>query len=258
MLIETHAHLYSKEFAKDRPDMILRAQEAGVVRMEMPNIDHTSIDGMLELEQAHPGLCFAQMGLHPCYVQKDFEKELYVVEDWLGKRRFTAVGEIGIDLYWDKTTLAWQEEALRIQAEWALKYHLPVVIHSREAFAEAYNVLLPFAERGLKGVFHCFSGTVVEARQAVDMGFYLGLGGTLTYKNKGELPDVVASLGLDRIVLETDSPYLTPVPHRGKRNEPAYISLVAEELARLAGKTRDEVEEVTSRNALALFGPALN
>lgn len=251
-LIDTHAHIYLEEFDADRTDMMHRSEEAGVDKIYMPNVDHSSIDGMLELELKHPNVCIPMMGLHPCYVKKDFEKELYLVEDWLNKRKFSAVGEIGTDLYWDKTFWPQQKEAFKVQVGWAKKFKLPVVIHCRESIDETIALLEPLLENGLKGVFHCFSGTLAQAEKVIAMGFYLGYGGVATFKNGGQ-DKVIPHIPLESIVLETDSPYLAPVPHRGKRNEPAYIELVANRVADLRGISGTEVKQKTSQNANQLF-----
>lgn len=252
-LIDTHGHLFSKQFDADRAAVADRARAAGVAQVLLPNIDHTSIDTLLECEARHLDLCRAMMGLHPCSVQKEFERELYVVEDWLKRRAWVALGETGLDLYWDKTTLPWQQEALRVQLGWAKQYQLPIVLHTREAFAETAALVEAAQDGALRGVFHCFSGTLDEARRAVALGFQLSVGGTATFKNGG-LDVVLPTLGLDNVMLETDCPYLAPVPHRGKRNEPAYLSLIAARVAELTGKTVGEVAEITTRNAQDLFG----
>lgn len=251
-IIETHAHLYSEEFKADIHELLEQARQAGIGQFVMPNVDETSIDGMLELEDKYPGVCFASMGLHPCYVKKDFEKQLYLVEDWLNKKKFVSVGEIGIDLHWDKTTLAWQEEALKIQLQLAAKHKLPVILHTRNAFKETYDTIHSLNLEGLKGVFHCFSGTVEEAQDAIALGFQLGIGGVVTFKNGG-LDKVVAELPLESLVLETDCPYLAPVPHRGKRNEPSYLAIVAHKVAEVKKKPVEEVIQQTTTNAKQLF-----
>ncbi len=250
---DTHAHIYSKEFLPDREDALRRAHEAGVDKIYMPNIDHTSIDAMLEVEMQYPGRCFAMMGLHPCSVKRDFEKELYLVEQWLGKRKFHAVGEMGTDLYWDKTFWEQQKEAFVIQVNWAKKYNLPIVIHCRESMDQTIEILEPLVDRNLRGIFHCFSGNVAQAKKVVAMGFYLGIGGVATFKNGG-LDKVLPEVPLDRIVLETDSPYLAPVPHRGRRNEPSYIPLIANKVAELMKVTSEELKRSTSANAAKVFG----
>ncbi len=251
--IDTHAHIFSEQFKNDARDILGRAEAAGVKKMFMPNIDHTSIDAMLDLEDRYPQSCFSMMGLHPCSVKKDFERELYIVEEWLTKRKFAAIGEMGTDLHWDKTFWEQQKEAFRIQVEWAKKYRLPIVIHCRESMNETIELLEALLGDGLTGVFHCFSGTLEQARKITEMGFYLGIGGVVTFKNGG-LDKVVPDLELDNLVLETDSPYLAPVPHRGQRNEPSYIPLVGHKLMQLKNISREELQQVTSRNAERLFG----
>lgn len=251
--IDTHAHIYHEDFAADRHDMLQRCDDQGISRIFMPNVDHTSIDGMLELESRAPGRCFSMMGLHPCSVKKDFEKELYLVEEWLSKRRFAAVGEIGTDLYWDKTFFDHQKEAFMIQVGWAKKYNMPVVIHCRESIDQTIELVERLQEGNLTGIFHCFSGTTDQATRITKLGFLLGIGGVVTFKNGG-LDKVLPEIDLQHIVLETDSPYLAPVPHRGKRNEPSYIPLVAKRIAELKNCTVDDVQEITTGNALKLFG----
>jgi TatD DNase family protein len=252
-MIDTHAHIYSDKFAGDRDAMLERAFEQGLSRIYMPNIDHTSIDGMLELEEQYPGKCFAMMGLHPCSVDAKFEKELYIVEEWLGKRDFVGVGEMGIDLYWDKTYLEQQREAFRIQAGWAKQYKRPLIIHTRESMGETIALLEELADESLFGIVHCFTGNLDEAKQIIELGFHLGIGGVATFK-KGGLDKVIPHIDLKHLVLETDSPYLAPTPHRGKRNEPAYVNLVAQKVAGYKALTVEEVETQTDQNALALFG----
>ncbi len=252
-LIETHAHIYSRKFDSDREEVIDRAKEAGISRIYMPNVDSESIDAMMEVEHRHPYYCIAQMGIHPCSIKKEtMDKELYVVEDWLNKRKFSAVGEIGIDLYWDKSTLPYQTEAFKIQIEWAKQKDLPIVIHARESMEEIITVLEEVKDDKLKGVLHCFSGNLDQAERLVNLGFYLGIGGVSTFKNGG-LDQVIPSIDLKHLVVETDCPYLAPVPHRGKRNEPSYVQLVAERIADLKGTGLTEVAEATTKNALDLF-----
>src|SRR5688572_3536756 len=252
-LIDTHAHIYAADFKTDQPEVIRRAQEEGVSKILMPNIDHTSIDYMLEAEANYPDLCLAMMGLHPCSVKKDFQKELYLIEDWLNKRKFIGIGETGIDLYWDKSFLAQQQEALQIQTEWAIKFRLPLILHTRDSFSETYEIIARNQHENLTGIFHCFSGTAEEAKKAIDLNFYLGIGGVATFKNGG-VDKVLPEIPLERIVLETDCPYLAPVPHRGKRNEPAYVKLVAEKVAQIKNVTVSELAEKTTANAQKLFG----
>jgi len=250
-MIDTHAHIYLNDFREDRDDMLHRAQEAGVDKIFMPNVDETSIDDMLELESRNPH-CIAMMGLHPCYVKKDFQRQLYLVEDWLAKRRFSAIGEIGTDLYWDKTFWEQQKEAFQIQVGWAKKYKRPVVIHCRESIGETIGIVEELKDENLRGVFHCFSGNVEQARQVVKLGFYLGIGGVATFKNGG-LDKVLPEIALSSLVLETDSPYLAPVPHRGKRNEPGYLSLIVKRVADIMGLSEDEIRRATTQNATELF-----
>jgi len=252
--IDSHAHIYSKKYDSDRDDVIASCLEKGVNKIYMPNIDLESIDPMLEAELKYPGVCIPMMGLHPCDVGKDFEKELYVMEDWLSKRPFAAVGEIGIDLYWDKTYLEQQKEALRIQIRWAKEKSLPIVLHCRESLPETIALVKEELEEGLTGIFHCFSGTEAQAKEIIEMGFLLGIGGVATFKNGG-LDKVLPELGLDHLVLETDGPYLAPVPYRGKRNSPEYIPLIANKVAELTDTEVQTVAEVTNKNASRIFSP---
>ncbi|NDK55985.1 TatD family hydrolase [Pontibacter fetidus] len=251
-LVDSHAHIYSEEFKDDQPAAVAKAREAGVEKIYMPNIDHTSIDAMLETEAAFPGTCIPMMGLHPTYVKKDFERELYLVEEWLNKREFAAVGECGIDLYWDKTFLPQQQEALKVQLELAKKHKLPIVLHTRDSFDETYELVAAAQDGTLRGIFHCFSGTPEQAAKVKELNFLMGIGGVATFKNGG-LDKVLPHVSLNDLVLETDCPYLAPVPHRGKRNEPAYIPLVLKRVAELMQKTEEEVAEITTINALNLF-----
>ncbi len=249
---DTHAHIYSKEFDTDRTDMLARSEQTGVNQIYMPNIDHSSIDGMLEVEEKNKTRCIPMMGLHPCSVKKDFEKELYLVESWLSKRKFAAIGEMGTDLYWDNTFWEQQKEAFSIQVGWAKKYQLPVVIHCRNSMDETLALLEPLLDGKLRGVFHCFGGSMDQAKRITDMGFYLGLGGVATFKKSG-LVEVIPLLELENIVLETDSPYLAPVPYRGKRNEPSYIPLIAQKIIELKKITLEELAHITTMNAHRLF-----
>jgi TatD DNase family protein len=250
--IDTHAHIYNDEFSKDRDDMLRVAFEKGVDRIYMPNVDHTSIDGMLELEHKYPGQCFPMMGLHPCNVKKDFHRELYLVEDWLKNKKFTAVGEIGMDLYWDTTFRPQQEEAFKIQVDLAKKHKLPIVIHCRSSMKETLDLLEPLMEKGLTGIFHCFSGDLEDAKKIIDFGFFLGIGGVVTFKNGG-LDKILPEVDLKHIVLETDAPYLAPVPFRGKRNDPGLLPLIAVKIAEIKKTGLEDVVTATTANALALF-----
>mgnify|MGYP000910354845 FL=1 len=252
MYIDTHTHLYDDKFDSDRTAMVQTAMNAGVQKMYLPNCDSTTIEGMLAVENEFPNNCFAMMGLHPCYVKENVADELKIVEQWLCIRKFAAVGEIGLDYYWDKTFVHEQKSAFRTQIEWSIQYRLPIVIHTRESTKDTIDIVKEYQSRGVRGVFHCFSGSLETAKQITDMGFYLGIGGVLTYKNAG-LQEVVQHIDLKHIVLETDAPYLTPVPHRGKRNESAYVTLVAQKLAELKGVDLEEVENVTAENAMELF-----
>lgn len=253
MFIDTHTHLYAEEFNADRPQMIRKAISCGIKKLYMPNIDSTSIDGMLQLEKEYPDNCFAMMGLHPCSVNDKVEEELKIVEGWLEKRKFCAIGEIGIDLYWDKTFFAQQQMAFWQQIDWALKYNYPIVIHCREAFNEIFEILESYSTLP-KGIFHCFSGNLEQAQKIISLNtFKLGIGGVVTFKNSG-LDKVVEQIGLEHLVLETDSPYLAPVPFRGKRNESAYLVQVAERLAAIKNVTIAGLAEVTTKNAQEIFG----
>lgn len=253
-LIDTHAHLYSPKFDNDRPDMVRRAIAQGVARMYLPNIDSESIQPMLDLEAAFPEHCFAMMGLHPGHVQPDtWEKELALVEKWLAERAWAGVGETGIDLYWDKSTLEIQKKSFARQIEWAKDLDLPIIIHSRESNEECLELVKNGQDGRLRGIFHCFSGTLEQAQRMIDLGFMLGIGGTLTYA-RSELPEVLREVPLESIVLETDSPYLPPVPNRGKRNESAYVALVAEKLSEVKVLPLEKIARVTTANALRMFG----
>jgi TatD DNase family protein len=253
ILIDTHTHLYVEEFKDDVAEVIARGKAEGVAKFYLPGIDSTEIAGMLALEEQYPGTCIAMMGLHPCYVKENYREELQVVKDWLEKRPFAAVGEIGLDYYWDTQFKEQQQEAFRMQMEWALEKGMPIVIHTRNAMQETIEMVKPFAARGLKGVFHCFSGSYESAVQITRMGFMLGIGGVLTYKNAG-LGEVLAQIGIEHLVLETDSPYLTPVPFRGKRNESSYLKYVVAKLSDVKQLPEEEVAAITTANAERLFG----
>jgi TatD DNase family protein len=250
--IDTHAHIYADEFKKDLPDVLRRAEEQQVKKIFMPNVDHTSIDGMLEVEYRYPGFCYPMMGLHPCSVKKDFQRELYIIENWLSQRKFSAVGEIGTDLYWDKTFWGQQQEVLNIQIQWAKKFQLPVVLHCRESLDETIDIIEKLQDGTLKGIFHCFNGSTQQAEKISKLGFLIGIGGVVTFKNGG-LDKVLPDLDLNFAVLETDSPYLAPVPYRGKRNEPPYIPLISSRVSELMKCPLEEVRDVTTQNAMGLF-----
>ena len=248
-LIDTHAHIYLEDFDADRESIILKAKESGVEAIIMPAIDASTHQQMLSVEATF-SQCTAMMGLHPCSVKESFEAELNVVHQYLQQRSFIAIGEIGLDFYWDTTFTQQQYQAFETQVQWALQYNLPIVIHSRNAMDECIAVVKKYS--GLKGIFHCFSGTEEQAQQIIELGFLLGIGGVVTYKNAG-LDKVIAAIGVDRLVLETDAPYLAPVPFRGKRNESSYLQPIAEKIAQVTGRTIEEIANITTENANNLF-----
>jgi TatD DNase family protein len=253
-LIDTHTHLYAKEFDDDRKALIADAIQDGVSAFYLPNIDSRSIAPMLSLEESYPDHCFAMMGLHPCSVKETYLEELALVKEWLDKRKFIAVGEIGIDLYWDKSFKKEQQLAFRQQIQWAKEYGLPYDIHCRDAFDEVMEIVSEFQHDNIKAVFHCFSGTIAQAEQILSMGnFKLGIGGVVTFKNSG-IDKVVEAIGLKHLVLETDAPYLAPAPYRGKRNNPAYLTLIAQKIADLKMISIEEVAQVTTNNTDFIFG----
>jgi TatD DNase family protein len=252
MYIDSHAHIYNEQFNDNREEVVEKAVSAGVGKIYMPNVNIESIDAMLEAEHRHPGICIPMMGLHPCDVKKDFEKDLYIIEDWLSKRSFSAIGEMGLDFYWDEAFKEQQIEAFRIQVALAKKHKLPVVLHTRNANREAIDLIAELKDESLTGIFHCFSGTIEEAKEMIDLGFLLGIGGVITFKNGG-LDKVLPEIKPESLVLETDCPYLAPIPYRGKRNEPAYIPLIAEKLATVLNIDRNKLMEITTKNALRVF-----
>ncbi|WP_199449568.1 TatD family hydrolase [Vibrio harveyi] len=251
-MIDTHAHIYASEFDNDRDEVVKRALEQGIDKILLPNIDLESIEPMLKTEAAYPKICRSMMGLHPCYVDGNVEQTLEIIRDWFEKHNFIAVGEIGIDLYWDKTFRAEQEIAFVTQLNWAKEMDLPVVIHTRDSIEETLTLLRQEQDGRLRGVFHCFGGSVEEAQAINELGFHLGLGGVSTFKNGG-MDKVIPHLDMNWIILETDCPYLAPVPHRGKRNEPAYTSLVAARVAELRGESLEAIDALTTKNAEELF-----
>ncbi|MES2592916.1 MAG: TatD family hydrolase [Bacteroidota bacterium] len=254
ILTDTHTHLYSAEFDTDRIELIEQAINSGVKRFFLPNIQSDSIPGMFQVEKKFPDNCFAMMGLHPCSVNATYQHELQVVKHWLEKRKFVAIGEIGIDLYWDKTFFQQQQDAFRTQIELAKKYNLPYVIHSRNSFDEVMEIISEFKQDNIKAIFHCFSGNVAQAEQVLAAGnFKLGIGGVVTFKNSG-LDKVVEAIDLKHLVLETDAPYLAPAPYRGKRNIPDYLVLVAKKIAEIKNISVEEVAEVTTKNSIEVFG----
>jgi len=250
-LIDTHAHLYLSDFESDSAEMLERAKAEGIEQIYLPAIDAATHNAMIQFEKNYP-ICKSMMGVHPCSVKANYQEELDCAREWLEKRPFIAVGEIGLDFYWDRTFEKEQYIAFRTQIEWALEKKLPIVIHSRQSTLACIEVLKEYKHTTLEGIFHCFSGSLEEAHAIIKHGFLLGIGGVLTYKNAG-VAAVVAQLSLDHLVLETDAPYLTPVPHRGKRNESAYIKIIAEKIAALKGVSIEEVAEITTRNVEMLF-----
>ncbi len=251
-LIDTHCHLYVPAFEEDIDEIIGRAQTAGVVRFYLPAIDLESEKALLDLEKRYPDICYAMQGLHPCSVKADVEDALIHVVQNLNGRRFAAVGEIGLDFYWDRSFEKEQYMAFHQQIEWALQFNLPIVIHSRDSIEQTISVVREHQNGKLRGIFHCFGDGEKEASEIVNLGFYLGIGGPLTYKNS-RLPEVLKNIGLENIVLETDAPYLPPVPFRGKRNESSYIVYVAEKMAEIKKISLEEVARITTENALKIF-----
>lgn len=256
-IIDTHTHLYSEQFDADRNEMVERAISSGIERMYMPNVDSESIEGMLALEAAYPKNCIAMMGLHPCSVKANYKEELAIVEKWLSKRKFVAIGEIGMDLYWDTTFEKEQEDAFRTQINWAKKLNIPIIIHARNALDNIIDIVTSEKDERLRGIFHCFSGDAGQAKQVIDLGFHLGLGGVLTFKKSG-LDKIVVDVPMSSIVLETDAPYLAPTPKRGKRNESSFTLYVAQKLAEIKGLSLAEVAETTTKNANLIFNYSEN
>jgi TatD DNase family protein len=251
--IDTHTHLYDEQLQADRDAMIQRAIDAGVGLMYMPNCDSTTVQGMMDIAEKWKDNCFPMMGLHPVYVKDNYKDELAIVEQWLNKHRFSAIGEIGLDYYWDLTYKEQQKEAFELQIDWALLHDLPIVIHSRESTQDCIDIVRKKQNGSLKGIFHCFGGSMDEAKQIIELGLYLGIGGVVTFKKAG-LAEVVKEIPLEHIVLETDAPYLAPVPHRGKRNESSYIPLVAAKIGELKNADISEIARITTENAEKVFG----
>ena len=253
MLTDTHTHLYSDAFKEDRATMVQRAFDAGVKKMFIPAIDSETTEAMYQLEKEYPHTVFLMMGLHPTSVKENYKEELKHVEDQFLKRSFFAVGEIGIDLYWDKSTLEIQKKAFKTQIQLAKKHQLPIVIHCRDAFNEVFEILETEKGDELYGIFHCFTGTEAQAQKAISYNMKLGIGGVVTFKN-GKIDTFLNKFDLKYIVLETDSPYLSPVPYRGKRNESSYLSLICKKVAEVYNISEEEVARVTSQNAIDVFG----
>ena len=252
LFTDTHTHLYLKEFDSDRNKVIDNAIANGIRYILLPNIDSTSINDMLSISDEYSDNCIPMMGLHPTSVKENYKDELKIVEQWLAKRKFCAIGEIGIDLYWDKIYINEQKDAFIRQIELSIQYKLPIVMHMRNCFDEVFNIVQKYKNDNLSGVFHCFSGNVEQARKVIDLGFKIGIGGVVTFKNSG-LDKVVEQIDLIHILLETDSPYLAPVPFRGKRNESTYIIYIAKKIAEIKKVDISKVASVTSNNAIKLF-----
>lgn len=253
MFIDTHTHLYLEDFKNDIDAVIKRASDAGIDKFFLPNIDSTSVEVLHALCSKFPKQCFPMMGVHPCSIKENYRDELNIARDLLRKNKYYAIGEIGIDLYWDKTTLLQQVIAFEEQIQWALEMNLPIVIHCRDAFDEIYEVLTR-AKKLPKGIFHCFTGTIEQANKIIDLGgFKLGIGGVVTFKNSG-LDKTVEQLDLKHLVLETDAPYLTPTPYRGQRNESSYVRIIANRIAEVKNCNVGLVAEITTKNAVEIFG----
>lgn len=253
MIIDTHAHLYLEEFEKDIDSVISNAKANEVSAIYMPAINSETHESMMNLAKKYPEYCKPMIGLHPCYVKADYENELKIVDDYLSRFSFSGIGECGLDFYWDKTFVNEQYLVLEYQIQLAIKNQLPIILHTRNATQETIDVIRKNKNENLKGIFHCFGGTIEEAQQIIELGFYLGIGGVVTYKNAG-LDKVLEHIDLKHIVLETDAPYLTPVPHRGKRNETAYLKIIAEKIASIKNCSFEEVSKITSENAEMVFG----
>ncbi len=253
ILTDTHTHLYYETDPEKLSDLMQRSLDNKVCRLFLPNVDSESIPLVFGLSERYPNHCFPMLGLHPCDVKANYKEELDSISKEIAQRKVYAIGEIGIDLYWDKSTLSIQQEAFRIQIDWAKNLGLPIVIHCREAFDEIFEILNELKDDKLRGIFHCFSGTLEQAHQVIGLGFYLGIGGVLTYKNSG-LDKVIQDVSLEHLVLETDSPYLTPVPFRGKPNESSYLVYIAQKLADLKQVSLHEIAEVTTQNSRMVFG----
>jgi len=250
--IDTHTHLYDEQFDNTRAADVQRALDAGVQKMYLPNCDSSTIEPMMDIVRQWPAHCLPMMGVHPCYIKENYKEELAIAEEWLQKEKFAAIGEIGLDYYWDKTFVAQQKEAFNTQMDWALEHDLSIIIHTRDSIQDGIDMVRAKQNGKLKGIFHCFGGTLEEAQQIIDLGFYLGIGGVATFKNS-TLPAVLKDIALEYIVLETDAPYLAPVPYRGKRNECAYIPLIAQKVAEIKNCDIAAVAKATTANAKAIF-----
>lgn len=253
MITDTHTHLYSEQFDNDRDLVMQRALDAGVHRLFIPAIDSSYNDRMFDLEKNYPDNVFLMMGLHPTSVKSNYKQELAIVKEWIDKRDFYSIGEIGIDLYWDQTYLKEQQDAFRTQIHWAKEKGWPIVIHCRDSFDEIFQILKEEKADNLRGIFHCFTGTLEQAKQAISYNMKLGIGGVATFKN-GKIDQFLDQIPLEHIVLETDAPYLAPKPYRGKRNESSYITRVIDKLVDIYGLTFDEISEITTNNSREVFG----
>lgn len=253
MYVDTHAHIYTVDFEDDRDTMISNALQAGVRKIVLPNIDEESIDKLIALSKQYPDNCFPLMGLHPTSVSQKFRQQLKTIEKWFSVNKFYGVGETGIDLYWDTSRIKEQKEAFRIQVKWAKQLRIPVVIHVRNSFSEVWTIVSDEQDGNLKGVFHCFSGTLEEAKKITDIGFFLGIGGVVTFKNS-QLHQILKQVSIQHLVLETDSPYLAPMPFRGRRNECAYLVHIARQLGIIYGMNESNIADITTSNAEKLFG----
>ncbi len=253
LFIDTHAHLYDEQYTNDIATVMQESIQAGVQRMYLPNLTLESIPAMLSMTEQYPNMCRAMLGLHPCEVKKDYQQQLSALEPWFKEHSFIAIGEVGIDLYWDKTCYPEQLACLHVFIDWALAYNLPLALHVRNSFPEVLDVLKDRKNKNLRGVFHCFSGSLEEAQQVIKLGFSLGIGGIVTFK-KSHLPPIIEAIDIEHIVLETDAPYLAPSPYRGKRNHPAYLPVIGAKIAEIKGSTLEKVASATTRNACMLFG----
>ena len=251
-LIDTHTHLYAEEFTADIDNVLQKAHNEGVEQFYLPAIDSTTTNALLSLEKKYPGQIFAMAGLHPCSVKENFKEELELIQRQLSEREFAAIGETGLDFYWDTSFTKEQYESLHIHAEWALQYKRPLVLHTRNAMQETIDVVKSYHGKNLFGIFHCFGGTLDQAKEIIDCGFLLGIGGVITYKNSG-LAEVIKDIDLQHLVLETDAPYLAPVPFRGKRNESSYLKFIVQKIAEAKNISVEEVANQTTKNANAIF-----
>lgn len=251
-LIDTHTHLYVEEFKDDIQEVIQRGLDAGIEKFYLPAIDSTDTPALLSLEKKYPNNIIAMAGLHPCSVKENYKEELDKIEQQLRERSFAAIGETGLDFYWDTSFKDQQYESLLAHIDWALEYKRPIVLHTRNAMRETIDTIATYNNHALRGIFHCFSGTLEEAKEITGLGFLLGIGGVITYKNSG-MAEIIKELDLKHLVLETDSPYLTPVPFRGKRNESSYLTFIAQKIADVKNITIEEVAEVTTINAETIF-----